>query len=289
MSGGVAQAVAGAQVGLQQLHPYNQIVRTFVLDTNIVNPGMDVTFDPSFGGRVTLGTGAGAKNVCKDLFDCMGESNPQTLVPLNSNMGGVQPACIANGVNAGCDGVNQRDLFAFNLPASGSPPVCNNPGSVTVDTTICAAEPVDGFPLNVNGVNPQVIVFVYNGNLQATGFQVGAAGFGISGGAVSPCAAAGQVLNAQVLLQSQPFPPSPTSTPSNTPSPTVTGTGTPFGTATATGTITRTPTITNTPEATRTRPGIPVIPSPASPGGLVLIGALAVALIWALQRLQRQQ
>src|SRR4029453_18193365 len=32
MSGGVAQAVAGGLVGVQPLHPYNQIVRTFVLD-----------------------------------------------------------------------------------------------------------------------------------------------------------------------------------------------------------------------------------------------------------------
>src|SRR5262245_1398825 len=282
MSGGIAQAVAGAQVPIQMLHPYNQIVRTFVLDTNIVNPGADVTFDPSFGGRVTLGTGAGAKNVCKEPFDCMGELNPQTLVPLSSNMGGVQPACIANSVNAGCDGLNQRDLFAFNLPATGSPPVCNSPGSVTVDTTICAAEPTDGFALHVNGVNPQVIVFAYNSSLQGLGFQVGAAGFGISGGAVSPCTAAGQVLNAQLLLQSQPAPPTPTSTPAVTFTATATGTAPHLGTATATGTIT------NTPESTRTRPGIPVIPSPASPGGLLLIGALAIALVWSLHRLQRQ-
>ena len=35
------------------------IVRTAIVTTNIVNPNTDVNFDPSFGGRVTLGTGAG--------------------------------------------------------------------------------------------------------------------------------------------------------------------------------------------------------------------------------------
>src|SRR5215475_8363350 len=70
MSGGAAQAVAGVLQGLQVLHPYDQIVRTDIITTNIVNPNTDVNFDPSFGGRVILGTGVGQKNVCKDDFDC---------------------------------------------------------------------------------------------------------------------------------------------------------------------------------------------------------------------------
>ena len=47
-----------------------------------------------------FGTGPGALNVCANNFDCTGQSNPQTLVPLTSNQGGVQPACIATGLNA---------------------------------------------------------------------------------------------------------------------------------------------------------------------------------------------
>ena len=61
MSGGNAQAVAGVLQGLQTLHPYDQIVRSFVLSPNDAT----IHFDNSFGGRLTLGSGAGELNVCK--------------------------------------------------------------------------------------------------------------------------------------------------------------------------------------------------------------------------------
>jgi hypothetical protein len=76
--------------------------------------------------------------------------------------------------------------------------------------------------------------------------------------------------------------PSTTLTPTNTVP--VTDTATPASTAT----ITATGTITNTPPPTSTRPGIPVIPSPLSAGGMLMIGGLGAALLWALNRLQRQ-
>ena len=76
--------------------------------------------------------------------------------------------------------------------------------------------------------------------------------------------------------------PSTTLTPSNTVP--ATDTATPASTAT----ITATGTITNTPPPTSTRPGIPVIPSPLSAGGILMIGGLGAALLWALNRLQRQ-
>jgi hypothetical protein len=76
--------------------------------------------------------------------------------------------------------------------------------------------------------------------------------------------------------------PSTTLTPSNTVP--ATNTLTPASTAT----ITATGTITNTPPPTSTRPGIPVIPSPMSAGGLLMIAGLGAALLWALNRLQRQ-
>lgn len=60
-----------------------------------------------------------------------------------------------------------------------------------------------------------------------------------------------------------------TLTPTNTP------TTTPSNTATSTFTV------------TRTRPPIPVVSSPASPAGLLLIGGLSIGLLWALRRLGR--
>lgn len=93
----------------------------------------------------------------------------------------------------------------------------------------------------------------------------------------------------------------PTSTPTNTPTATNTATATPTPTATNTATATFTPsstatstptrtataTPTNTPPPTNTRPPIPVVPSPASPAGLLMIGGLGVGLLWALARLRK--
>ncbi len=87
-----------------------------------------------------------------------------------------------------------------------------------------------------------------------------------------------------------------TSTPTNTlgPSPTASSTGTVTSTGTATRTLTetatRTPTrtVTETRTVTATRPGaIPVVPSPTSPAGLVMVSGLGVALLWALRRLAK--
>jgi hypothetical protein len=86
----------------------------------------------------------------------------------------------------------------------------------------------------------------------------------------------------------------PTSTPTGSPTstPTRTATFTPSGTPTntPTETPTKTPTITPTETstlpapATRTRRPIPVVASPGSPSGLLLIGLLATALLLALTR-----
>ena len=97
--------------------------------------------------------------------------------------------------------------------------------------------------------------------------------------------------------------PSSTPTVTDTPSPGPSATSTQTRTASSTGTVTQTATailaasVTSTPTstatvtattATPTRPGaIPVIPSPASPGGLALVTGLGAALLWALRRLAR--
>lgn len=95
--------------------------------------------------------------------------------------------------------------------------------------------------------------------------------------------------------------PSPTATDTRTPTQTATITNTPVSTntftptftvtdtptATATRTVTPTRTITNTPNATQTRPPIPVVPSPASPAGVLMIVALGGGLVWALRRVSK--
>jgi len=95
--------------------------------------------------------------------------------------------------------------------------------------------------------------------------------------------------------------PSPSNTPTVTATATQTNTATTTNTATATNTATNTatltstftpsptftitPTQTSTATQTPTRPPIPVVPSPLSPAGLVMVGGLALGMIWALRRL----
>jgi len=89
----------------------------------------------------------------------------------------------------------------------------------------------------------------------------------------------------------------PTATPTNTPTatPTATPTNTPTNTPTATptrtptDTPTATPTVTPTATPTRTRPPIPVVSSPASPAGLMMIGGLVLGLLWALRRIRLEE
>jgi hypothetical protein len=52
--------------------------------------------------------------------------------------GGVPAACIANGVAADCECPLIRNIFAFGVSASGSPPVCDTLSDLTVNTTVYA-------------------------------------------------------------------------------------------------------------------------------------------------------
>jgi hypothetical protein len=297
MSGSPTSAIGGVLPPLMNLHGYSSTRRTAVLVPNAIG---DINFNSSFGGRVTLGTGAGAFNICLNAFDCVAQVGVQALTTLDQNSGGVPAACIAEDLNAQCDGLNLRDAFAFGLAATGNPPVCTNPSATTVNSTVCAPTPADGFTI----AEGSAIVFVYNSSLASSGFAVAAGGFGITTDANNNAAcAANTIVSATGDNDSQPAPPPPTPTPTstatntatNTPTPTDTATATfthtptftATNTATATNTRTNTPTATNTPPPTNTRPPIPVVPSPTSPAGLVMIIGLSGGLLWALRRMAK--
>ena len=246
VSGQVAAAVVGALPPGQMLQTFDSIERTAILVPNSVTT---VAFDTNNGGKLVLGTGTGAINVCRVPGDCPGGTGAQ-LVPLSSDAGNVPAACIAQDVGTACDGTIRRNVIAFGLPGSGDPRVCDMPASVTTSTTICAREPSDGFSIGAN----QAVIFVY-GNLTGEGFNIGAAGFGIDGnGSNSPGCAANSVVSAGSRNDSSAAPPLPTFTP--TPTSTFTNTPTRTATFTVTATNTRTPTntatFTNTPTPSAT-------------------------------------
>jgi hypothetical protein len=244
MAGQIATAVAGTLPPLQSLHPFNFIMRTAIVVPNDIT---SVSFDPAFGGRLTLGTGAGAINICHVPSECPGGVS-EPLVSLSTATTDVPPACIANNVNAQCDGTNERDVIAFGL-TSTTPPVCDTGQLPSVNTLICDAAPTDGFSLD----SGEAIVFVYNTSLAGFGFDVGAAGFGIDADGVnSPNCDAGEVVSAAARLDTNPGQPLPTSTPTSTATATATVTDTPTATATVTDTPTATATAADTPTSTAT-------------------------------------
>jgi hypothetical protein len=136
-----------------------------------------------------------------------------------------------------CDNMNVRNVFAFGLPATAN--VCDTPGNVTVNSTICAPRPADGFSLTPG----QAVVFVYNTTLACLGFDIGAGGFLVDTNGTNPPGCAGnQIVSAAIRLDSNPGPECATSTPIPTgPTPSPTETRTPSATPTVTETKTPTP------------------------------------------------
>jgi hypothetical protein len=182
--GEVLSAVAGTLAPPGVLHPYNLVARTAVFMPN----DAVVAFTPDAGGRLVIGSGAGAVAVCSTSVDCMNQQNVLALVGLDSASGGVPPACVASGLNAACDGSNVRDAFAFGVASLGNPPICTFPSGVTTTTTLCAAPPTDGFTLH----GGESLVIVY-GDLEASGFSAGVAGFDVSARSAGACTSGGVV------------------------------------------------------------------------------------------------
>ena len=189
-----ASAVVGVISPSQVLHPFNSIRRTAILVPNDANM---LSFDPAGAGKVTIGSGGGAVDVCRVGSDCSGSGEP--LVGLGTADANVPAACVSAGVQASCE-ANTRQTIGFGLMASGNPPQCQtNP---TVNTSICAGEPSDGFSLAPG----QAIVFIYNGSLSGIGFGVGAGAFGIDADESGSVCPDGGVVSATAPSQSLPGP-----------------------------------------------------------------------------------
>ena len=131
---------------------YDLVRRTGVLEPRDV---AQLRFDPAFGGRLQIGTGMLGVAVCGAQFDC-GDLAHAPLYPLDSSGGNIPAACIANDLDPDC-ALNPLTGYAFGVPATGTPPVCTKPDTtVTVNTTVCAPEPTDGFVLETG----QGVVFL---------------------------------------------------------------------------------------------------------------------------------
>jgi hypothetical protein len=327
VSGDPVSALGGANPSAgETLHPFDAIVRSAILVPNDITElafdqhfGGKVTLgiansdctgnmapDPCCTG---LGTGTCTPlTVCHDNgFDCGGSGQPTQK--LNTASTGVPAACIANGLAPACDMPVTFNSFAFGLANNGAdPPLCTTPGDASVNEHVCDPKPTDGFQLDDN----TAIIFIYDSSLAGAGFTTAYGGFLIRDtfGTNDTCAmdqvnrivaSAAENKSSAVGLPTTTPTTTPTNTATLTPTATstatqtntvtatltATSTATPSSTATVTNTATATSTQTPTPPPTNTRPPIPVVPSPTSPAGMVMIGALGIGLLWALRRLAR--
>ncbi|MBI3781943.1 MAG: DUF4215 domain-containing protein [Deltaproteobacteria bacterium] len=193
-------AMAGADpTALQVLHPFSQIRRTAVLTPSNVS---SVSFNPSNGGRLTIGTGGGAVDVCRVSSDCAGGATDAGVVTLDTADSTVPAACVASNVTATACGATSRTTIAFGLPRNSTTNACTS-GAPTTNLAICGARPSDGFTVGQG----QVIVFIYNHSLANSGFTYGAGGFGIdTDGTNNPHCSAGQAVTADAQTPSAPPP-----------------------------------------------------------------------------------
>lgn len=205
--------------------------------------------------------------------------------------------------------------------------VANFPPGNAVPALVGSQPTPDGFTLQGNCsaiATCQVIVFVSERDPSIGAFGVSAAGFTVDGSGIQTTTEGAQqngIFNSPTPTNTPTNTPTPTNTntPTQTPTPTNTNTPTPTNTPTNTRTNTPTPTNTNTPTSTNTptatntptntftptltptltptrtptatpsntRPPVPVIPTPTSPSGMLLIGGLGLAMLWALSRARR--
>jgi hypothetical protein len=260
--GSTAAAIAGPSPPFSVLHPFTSIVRTGVLLPNDID---QIDFDPRFGGRLTLGSGAGALTVCENTPGCTTTALARPLRPLNVGAGGVPAACIASGVAAPACFGPPLSAFAFSFPGTFN--ACANSSLVTAQTVLCAPRPADGFTLGPGAA----VVLHYTDVFEEAGFSVGVAGLAIDTDGINPVGCPrNSVVGSLARVDSVPPQPidtstvaptlTPTRTPSRTPPPTssATPTATASQSATPTRTFTRrnTATVTLTPTTTPTNPAV---------------------------------
>ncbi len=257
--------------------------------STIIGGAGSPTFSNTGNGTVCIGPGCTSEGVCVGGASACATFTRDDGTVVTTGDGAAPAATLRQGIapSALC-GSPSSSTYAFG--AAGDP---------TRASALCVAPPTDGFVLDssasvfTGGTDGQTIIFVYD-NMPTDPFGIAVGGFGVDtdGDGEGTCLGTpndnGLVVNGIADQDTAPPPadtPTPTATPTETP--TATPTSTPTDTPTATETPTETPTRTNTPTSTPTRPPIPVVSSPFSPSGLLMIGGLAIGLLWALRRMGR--
>jgi hypothetical protein len=143
--------------------------RTAVLTKPTVD---DPIFDPQGSGRLTIGSGPSALNVCAAAADCDSAGVTVPLDPVTESGGGLASACKA-AAHPPCSQTNgPYEALSFGLPSDAGGQCSAEP---TTEATICSPAPADGFSLSAG----QAVVFVYRDASAAAAFSAGFSFFSI--------------------------------------------------------------------------------------------------------------
>ena len=280
--------------GLTQVPAATNITLTRVVGSGMFPNAPTIVFPIPAGGVVTS-NGSTCVGGSNPGAACSSAPPPPTPAPPSACMGG--GTCTNFGGEAAGQNVTIDDTLGLRV---------GNPASQGAD--------IDGFFLP--NTTTMIVFLVDDGG---AAFGLTADGFAVTGtctNAETPCildtdcpgGTCGFSLSQRNVVNTTGdvdngtfFTPTFTNTPTVTQTATATATATETATATATNTATNTatqtetrtetatatvtPTATATFTQTPTRPPIPVIPSPLSPSGLLMVGSLALGMIWALRRL----
>jgi hypothetical protein len=144
------------------IHPITATERTGVLTKPTTS---DPTFAPQGSGRLTIGSGASALNICAAAADCDTEGTTVPLMLVTAFAGGIGAGCVSADMPPCRPPGTLAEALAFGLP-SDEGDQCT--AELTTETTTCGTVPADGFSLSAG----QAVVFIYE-DVGATAFSAG--------------------------------------------------------------------------------------------------------------------
>lgn len=276
-------ALAGVGVGVAPTYPATVVVG----NTNVaVSMTMtNTSTSPENGGTLTLSLIRHTPACGIDTTPCpAGFEDPNVflvkgVLPGNKASGHTGTACAGMTFTLGTPNATTGEL---EFMPDGGPVVLSAPGGATPNCQIDFLVDVLALPTHNAGPGPNIQTDQL-GRVTGTASVNSVTGTGTGSGVTTVFQPTATPTNTPTSTPT-PTPtltPTPTSTPTNTPTPT------PTNTPTATPSRTPTPTPTPTTPPTPTPPPIPVVPSPTSPAGIVLILGLSLSIGWMLRRVGR--
>jgi DNA-binding beta-propeller fold protein YncE len=172
-TGSLPGEVLRAAVGASSPMPTRGLFRTRAFAPNDLNPALllgDSVFDAKDGGRLRIGSGDGAIEICSRSSTC---DRGEVLTPIDSAGGGVPAACELSVAAPGlCPTGAAFNSLAFGLPIDGD--TCAGAAQPVVTTSVCGPAAGNGLVLTPG----EALVLVWSPSRE--GVDVGSTALGVA-------------------------------------------------------------------------------------------------------------